>query len=273
MVNPNKRVKRPNGLGELFKYQTDEDDKIYTLPIKKMLEDNYVYIYRAINKEDYYISDNESCFFFKEIVFDNEVIGFATYRTSSLDNQSLVMQHIYVLPEFRGNNLLEEELDEATLLFNSNIIIQSPNRYVVESLINHKLARVFDDRIVISRIAFMIPMVELEDVKSGVYLEDYDLTDNKGLSKVSLVYDLDLCAVVGLAQENGNDDYDDSITQEDNPNNYNNLSLARKVDDKDFNCLENRSNDKWLNNDEYFDKVRDILNKNDEVIQNWLSLF
>lgn len=273
MVNPNKRVKRPNGLGELYKYITDDDDKIYTLPIKKTLKDNYIYIYRAINDEDYYIGDNENCYFFKEIVYDNEVVGFSTYRSSSLDSDSLVMQHIYVLPEFRGNNLLQEELDEATLLFESNIIIESPNRYIVESLIKHRLARVFDNRIVISRIAFMTPMLSLDDVKKGVYLEDYDFTNTKRLSKVSLVYDLDLCAVVGLAEEDSNEEFDESEIDEDNTKNYNNISLPRKIDDKDFDCITKRNNDVWLKDEEYFDNVREIVNKYDDVIQNWLTIY
>ncbi len=266
MVNPNKRIKRPDGLGELFKYHMDEDENIHTIPIKKSIKDNYIYIYRAINDEDYYISDDETCFFFKEIVYDNEVVGFSAYRSSSIDEQSLVMQHIYILPEFRGNSLLEEELDEATMLFDSNIIIQSPNRYVIESLINHKLARVFDDRIVISRMAFMIPMLSQDEVDKGCYLEDYDIEKTNGLSKVSLIYDLDLCAVVGLAQQTDDD------SDGDDESNFDNMSLARKVDDKDFNCLEKRKNDEWLNSGEYFDKVRSIVDKNDEVIQNWLTL-
>ena len=270
MVNPNKKVKRPNGLGELFKYHSDEDGKIYTLPVKKTIKDNYIYIYRAINDEEYYIADDETCFFFKEIVYNNEVVGFATYRSSSLDENSIVMQHIYVLPEFRGNSLLEEELDEATLLFDSTIIIQSPTRYVVESLINHKLARVFEDRIVISRMAFMIPMLPQKEVEKGAYLEDYDFTETKGLSKVSLIYDLELCAVVGLAQESPEED--DVVKDTKDSNNFDNMSLARKIDDKDFGCLDKRDNDEWLNSGEYFEKVRDVVDKNNDVIQNWLTL-
>lgn len=270
MVNPNKKVKRPNGLGELFKYHIDDEENVHTIPIKKTIKDNYIYIYRSVNDEDYYISDDETCFFFKEIVFDKEVVGFATYRSSSIDEQSLVMQHIYILPEFRGNSLLEEELDEATLLFDSNIIIQSPNRYVIESLINHKLARVFDDRIVISRMAFMIPMLTQDEVDKGGYLEDYDISKTNGLSKVSLIYDLDLCAVVGLAQKDV--DNADKENDSDYSNNFDNMSLVRKVDDKDFDCVEKRRSDEWLNSGQYFDKVRSIVNKNDEVIQNWLSI-
>ena len=80
MVNPNKKVKRPDGLGKIYKYKTDEDENIQTLPIKKLIKENYIYIYRSINKENFYIAKNDSCFFFKEILYENEVVGFATYR-------------------------------------------------------------------------------------------------------------------------------------------------------------------------------------------------
>jgi hypothetical protein len=50
------------------------------------------------------------------------------------------------------------------------------------------------------------------------------------------------------------------------------MSLVRKVDDKDFDCIEKRNTDEWLNSGEYFDKVRDVVDENNEIIQNWLSL-
>ena len=37
MVNPNKKVKRPDGLGKIYKYKTDENENILTLPIKRKL--------------------------------------------------------------------------------------------------------------------------------------------------------------------------------------------------------------------------------------------
>lgn len=271
MVNPNKRVKRPTGLGEVFKYQKDEDENIFTLPIIPLLKDNYIYIYRSIQEDDFYINEDETCFFFKEIVFNNEVVGFATYRTSSFEENALVMQHIYVLPEFRGNHLLQEELDEATLLFESSIIIESPNRYIIESLINHRLARVFEDRFVISRIPFIVPLVNQEELDKGTYLEDYDLSKTNGRSKVSLIYDLELCAVVGLAQDDEDKDYTDDV-QTDEIANYNNMSLAYKIDDEKFNCIEKRNNDSWIKNGTYYENVRKIVNDNDEIIQNWLSI-
>lgn len=168
MVNPNKKVKRPDGLGKIYKYKTDENENILTLPISELLKENYIYIYRAINKENFYIAPDDSCFFFKEIIYENEVVGFATYRPSNINESSLVMQYIYILPDYRGKDLLVEEIDEAASLFESSILIEYPSRAIVDVLIKHKLARVFNNRFVISRIPFIIPMVSLSDANSKV---------------------------------------------------------------------------------------------------------
>ena len=55
MVNPNKKVKRPNGLGNVYNYKTDEEGNVFTLPIRTILKENYIYLLRAIDDEKYYM--------------------------------------------------------------------------------------------------------------------------------------------------------------------------------------------------------------------------
>lgn len=273
MVNPNKKVKRPDGLGKIYKYKTDEDENIQTLPIKKLIKENYIYIYRSINKENFYIAKNDSCFFFKEILYENEVVGFATYRGSNMDNNSLVMQYIYILPDYRNKGLLVEEIDEATSLFESSILIEYPNKFLVETLLKHKLARVFNDRYVISKIPFIIPMVSIEDANSGVVREEYDMTNKKGYRKLSLIYDLKLCAVVGLSSTDADNMFiEDEISEDDDLNNYNTMSLPLRIDDENFNCIEKRKNEPMLKDKTYFQEVRKIVDNQNDVIQNWLTI-
>lgn len=272
MVNPNKKVKRPDGLGKIYKYKTDENENILTLPISELLKENYIYIYRAINKENFYITPDDSCFFFKEIIYENEVVGFATYRPSNINESSLVMQYIYILPDYRGKDLLVEEIDEAASLFESSILIEYPSRAIVDVLIKHKLARVFNNRFVISRIPFIIPMVSLSDANSKVVREEFDMTDKKGYSKLSLVYDLDLCAVIGLASSDIENMYTEDVTEDDDLNNYNTMSLPLRVDNEKFNCIEKRENESMIQDETYFKKVREIVDSQDEIIQNWLTI-
>ncbi|OED29735.1 GNAT family N-acetyltransferase [Methanosphaera sp. WGK6] len=272
MANPNKKVKRPDGLGKLFRYKTDED-KILTLPIEQLLIDNYIYLHRAVKKENFYIMPEDSCYFFKEIVYDNEVVGFATYRASRVNEDSLVMQYMYILPDYRNKGLLVEEIDDASLLFESNIIIEYPTKQVVEELLKHKLARRFNDRYVVSRVPFIVPMVSIEDATSGVVREEFNLKETKGYSKLSLVYDLELCAVVGLASEHAENMFvEEEISDDADINDYNTMSLPLRSDDKEFDCINKRRNDSQINDGTYFKAVRKIMDDQNDIIQNWLTI-
>ena len=242
MAKPNRRLKRPDGLGRLYKYKSvvDEEgnEKILTLPIEKTIEDNYVYLYRAMKEDEYYLIPQDSCFFFKEIVADGEVVGFAT------------------------------------ALFESSILIQYPSHDMVSSLIKHKLARVFDDRFVISKIPFVVPIVPVMEAIDGVYSEAYPYGE-KIYRKLSLIYDLDLCAVVGLASDTEENDYVKEVdpdAEDTNMNDYNIISLPLRIDDVKYGCIQKRKNDADLIDNTYFKKVRTLLDENDEVIENWLSI-
>ncbi len=274
MVNPNKKVKRPNGLAEVLKYQEIEDiDKMITLVIEDIIDEYYVYLKRAIKKEGYYIAPRDTCFFFKEVLYDNEVVGFASYRPSGFNDKSLVMQYFYVLPEYRDKVLIEEEIDEASLLFESSILIEYPTRDVVESLIKHRMARVFNDRFVVSRIPFVIPMIPIEEFNEGVLREDYVNKDDKGYRKLSLIYDLDLCAVVGVAASDIENVYArDTMLDDEDINNYNVISLPLKTDNQKYDCISKRMNDPWIKDGTYFTKVDQIMKENKDIIENWLTI-
>ena len=273
MVNPNKKVKRPNGLGNVYNYKTDEEGNVFTLPIRTILKENYIYLLRAIDDENFYIVENDTCFFFKEILYDNEVVGFATYKTTQINKDVLVMQYFYVLPEYRDKGLLEEEIDESALLFESSIIIEYPTCDMVKDLTKHKLARIFEDRFVISRIPFYVQMFSLENVQKGIVREEYELEDTKGYLKMSHLYDLDLCAVVGLASENVENMYDEENIDEENINNYNVISLPLQEDVKAYDCVNKRVNSSELNDGTYFKNIKQFLDENDDVIQNWLTIY
>ncbi len=272
MVNPNKKVKRPNGLGNVYNYTTDDEGNVFALPIEKLIKENYIYLYRAVKEEGYYIAPNDSCFFYKDIVYDNEVVGFTTFKNTNINKDALVMQYFYVLPEYRDKVFLTEEIDEASVLFESSIMIEYPTRDMVQALLKHRLGRVFDERILISRIPFIVPMFSLDDVQKGVVREQFDTTDYKCYNKMSLVYDMDLCAVVGLASTDEDSLYDENNVDEEQINNYNVISLPLKEDNEKYGCIEKRANDPKLNDGTYFKYVRKLMDDNEDIIQNWLSL-
>ena len=268
MVNPNKKVKRPNGLGSVYRYHEDDEGNKLALPIMDLIKEYYIYLYRSINEENFYIKENDTCYFFKEVLSDkNEVVGFAAYRISNFNKDTLVLKYYYVLPEYRSPNLFQEELDDSTLLFESNIIIEYPTRDMVQTLIDHKIARVFDDRFVISRLGFLMPIVPIS--KANTLREEYE-NPEKITSKISLIYDLELCAVVGLSTGDSEEIYDGQETEED-LNNFNNMSLVLGADAK-YNPQEKRANDPWLKEGTYFKHVKEFTDENEELIKNWLSI-
>ena len=54
MVNPNKKVKRPNGLGSVYRYHEDDEGNKLALPIMDLIKEYYIYLYRSINEENFY---------------------------------------------------------------------------------------------------------------------------------------------------------------------------------------------------------------------------
>ena len=41
---------------------------------------------------------------------------------------------------------------------------------------------------------------------------------------------------------------------------------------KKFNCIEKRENESMIQDETYFKKVREIVDSQDEIIQNWLTI-
>ena len=78
-----------------------------------ILKKYYDYIYQAICEEGIILKAPE-CNLFKELVFENKVVGFWSYDFSR-EFITAALNNIYVLPKFRGNNLFLEELEKTML--------------------------------------------------------------------------------------------------------------------------------------------------------------
>ncbi|MCD7782054.1 MAG: hypothetical protein LUG89_05115 [Methanosphaera sp.] len=270
MVNPNKKVKRPDGLSKIYRYTEDEEGKILSLSIENILHDNYVYLERAIKKENYYIRDNDTCLFFKELLWDDEVIGFSAYRSSNFNENSLVMQYFYVLEEYRQYPILIEEIDEASTLFESSILLEYPTRDMIDTLMKHNFTKIFEDRFIVSRIPFIMPMIPIEESKTTLR-EEY--SDDITYRKISLIYDLDLCTIVGIASDNIENTYThDTVIDSEQLNNYNVLSLVLTSDEDKYGVIDKHNNDSMLNDGSYFEYVDKIMKDNNGLIENWLTI-
>ena len=122
------------------------------LELGRILEKNYPYIYERVTSSTYHIAD-DLCMIFKEIIFENKVVGYATYdfRIPSI----LIMKEIYVLPEFRGNNLFLKEIIW-WMSKGVSVIIKQPTKKLVTKLLRYGLAEKLTEYIVISSIPFIL---------------------------------------------------------------------------------------------------------------------
>ena len=140
-------LKRENNTQKVF---LTED----TLNVGEILNDDYGYICDSIKKEGFILKSHE-CNLFKELVFDEKVVGFCSYDFSR-EFLTAALNNIYVLPEFRGNGLFLSELLKTMEEHNKPSIVE-PTRLVVELLIGYGFAKRINDDIVASGIEFIIP--------------------------------------------------------------------------------------------------------------------
>lgn len=265
----NDLIKREDGEGKIYNIDPNNPEHKYSIPIIKILEQHYNYILEEMNKENFTINKKEECMMFKEIVLIDEVVGFSTYiGASAEDHNALTLQYIYVIPEYRGNNLLVKDIID-TISFDKYVSITSPTRFMVESLINGGLAGKLDDRFVISRIPFCVPLHKFTQKEKQYLKEQYNIPDPTGINRESSLYDLKYCAVVCPAFDGTNKAY--------NPNDDTTNSLEDgyiseiiEIDDKYFDAKKNR-NDNEIYTEKYFKRVSDTIKTNNNKINDLLN--
>lgn len=207
----------------------------------EILEKDYPYIFDAIEKEDYIMEETQGDYF-KEILFEDKVVGFAVYENTEIGFLSLIQ--VYIMPEFRGNKLF---LNEISSLFKRGIgfFISQPNRRLVEILIHYGLAKKIRDNIAVSAIEFEIPTYCMESSIDS-FEKDY------GKIYISNVYALDICSTLIIEEIPASGDFF--------------IIYQTFLDDDDdyYDCIDRRDE---LINDEYFDNVKDFfLNDHEEFV-------
>ena len=205
-----------------------------TLDIPLILNENYPYIINSIKKENF-ILKSEKCNLFKEIVFNNKVVGFCSYDFSR-EFMTAALNNIYILPEFRGNGLFKEEL-EKTMIEHNKPSIMEPTRLIIELLIKYQYAKKINDNIIASAIELIVPgehVITNKEIKNEEELSTH-------------FYDLNICAPIHLLNMNN------CIIA---------YSLALNDDIIRYDCIEKRSKI----NDEYFEQIKEFFIKNEVEI-------
>jgi hypothetical protein len=218
----------------------DNTQKVFlsedTLDVVEILEKYYGYILDALREEGIILKAHE-CSLFKELVFENRVVGFCSYDFSR-QFITVALNNVYVLPEFRGNGIFHEELLK-TMKEHNKPSIMEPTRLVVELLIKYGLAKRISEGIVASSLEFIIP--------GNHVLSNAEYDSSEELS--THFYDLDTCASIHfLDLENNRIAYSEPLNH----------------DIIHYDCMERRK----VLDESYFDALRQIFISRDVEIMN-----
>lgn len=240
-------IKRNDNKGKIITEGRAENGGIIKdIPLYTILDTGYKYILEEMIKENFFILQDRSYAAVKEIVHDQKVVGFAAYDYTP---NMLILEEIYILPEYRGKNIIIDELEDTLNLFQNIIkliMINLPNQYVIKSLVKNKLAHYINDYLILSNVPFCFTIKEedeLTEADRNTLPEDLNPV---GMKINSFIYDTRISAIVCPPLQL--------------------LSPVLDIDIRDFNALENRM--KIVNN-KYFQNICKELKDNNVDEMHW----
>ena len=239
-------VIRESGLPELISANSEWE----FLDTEEILE-NYPYILEAMKKENYYL-ENDFCSFFDELLFEDKVVGFATFNFRNYDE--FLLTECFILPEFRGNRIFFNELCKMYFVGSSFGILQ-PTRDIIDLLLDYSFAINFNENIVVSAFEFYFDDI---DAKSTL---NSDLDDDE--MEPSNFYDLSINSTIFV-------DGDEVIYHDLLENDLRKHGQRKKLDDEYFTNLKEIFSKNEYEFDDLIDKLKDELPKTkfgfDEVV-------
>lgn len=254
--DPFYRVILPDNIPHLYKGE-DDSETFFTFNINKKLEKEYPHIYQAIKEEEYYISDYEKAYYFFEIPDKTEkIIGFATLNI--YDEETLILNQIYVMPEYRGQKEFYNVLNYFIDLFDeATINIKNPNKIIMELLEKVDYLAKLTERFYISKIPFFYDLIPYDEALQYTN-KTYNNKKGKIASQIRTnLYDKELNSLISLASQNnkvftGKEEGDVKRCS---------ISVVRDEDQKQYSYLDKRIDDKWIQKENYFKKVKKIVFK------------
>ena len=133
----------------------------------KTLSNDYPHILKAITREKYELEYLEYDVF-QEIVFNDKIVGFFTIKRIPKSDNIFYLAEAYIMPKFRGRNLLYKSIYPLFLDDNFDLYLRKPNRAIIKVLIKNNLAyEIIDKNLVVSYINFF---VEIEDAFKNEHL-------------------------------------------------------------------------------------------------------
>ena len=205
-----------------------------TITLKEFINNSYNDILKSMEK-DKYVMDYNRFDLFREIEFENEVVGFIALEKRKDD---LIVNECYIKSEKRGNNLFYEAYSDIVRNTPKKVFLRKPTRSLINVLLKNNLAFKLKDDIIISYVDFI---VKIEDFyKNSKIKQLYRKAKNKDYEVIGNLYDVNLCAVLVF-------DYDEVFSKQ-----FNTLIIcqARKSDLKKYSIRKklNKIQPKYINN-------------------------
>lgn len=207
--------------------------------ISELLKKDYPYIFESINNSKYNIRLKE-CDQFKELIFNEKIVGFVTYNI--LNKSHKLLTNIYIIEGYRRNRIFSEEI-KYQYGNSQKISIYEPNRLLIDVLIKLRYAKQLTKTLIISAINFYMQLSTAQSNKTEEKRDKLKLTN---------LYDTNICATLSFKIFNKTNYavYYTGINDEDTKS-----EIARKNMDKN-----------------YFDKIASTIINQDMEIQRWLFL-
>ena len=209
------------------------------------IKEHYPDIYESMQEESYSLCSDE-CDFFNELVYDSEVVGFATYD-HNYGSGDYMLKDIYIIPEYKSKHYLYDEL--YNVLSNGyTLSIYQPEHQLIDKLIEDDLAVVVDDNLILTAVGL--------DVSNNNILYKHRNVDLKeGNIYTSYIYNPEISALIIIPQNPKDKKIYYSEIVESDKNNYDVVNNRRRIKKKYFAKLKKQCNKKW---DEYSEVVKQL---------------
>ncbi len=231
-------------------------------PLEVLLKNKYPEISKAIKNEGYNLEFQEYDIF-TEIPFENQVVGFITFKRISFSPNHFWLMDAYIIPEYRGNNLFFSVFFQMLTYDSFEFYPRKPTKAFINVLLKNDYALKLDSNLVLSYFKFMV------DVDSEIYknqkIKRFYKKPLMPMPYKANLFDMDLCSVM-FRDPNMN-----FIKQDD----FFALSEPRKYDLKKYNCRKKlkRVSEKYLN-DKYhtwkfsYEEMTDFIQRKDSETEN-----
>lgn len=226
--------------------------------INETLKEDYPEIYKSIEEESFFISDEEKYFYLFEIYdeVEEKIVGFATFTVHN--EKRLILNQIYVMPKYRGQKHFVKVYNHFSILLpEAEIFVRNPNHCILNNIKELNYCKIVKNRFLISYIPFITDQIAFDDALNYTNKQLEENSKKTIYYTESNLYDLELDAVVKISLNNkiytGNED----LLQIERST----ISVVRDEDEVKYNVLRKRREDPWIENGNYFKKISKLLKK------------